>query len=774
MFRRLAPAVAFLVALMAVGTVGNIIVCYMFLRKIRPSSQNSLLLSLGTFDLLSCVVGVPSEIFDIRHYYMYESRVGCKTMRFLTTLPSLASVLVLLVIAADRYRKICKPLHHQIHRCHVRISLAIILAVATILSFPALFVYGHRILQTPITGVIGYDCSISEVYRSKQYHVMYEGMFCALFFVCTVALVLIYAKIWRETKRHIQYMKANAMFGPEFLNDKYNTSSAETYDECASDSRRSSEASYADCKCLYHCYRSFQKKGERKCVLRADVTDALGLMVNSPETPDTRELDKIEDTVLRSNYVSMQLNEHTAGNAESSQIFELESFDNQTAISRDNSLGFSPNGSNVTKCREHEEMNIVEDESAYGPFDDRNPMISNSKGHEKTPDANLHFVETTSTSYGFDNGNPMPSYSKQGDTIPDTCSFSLKSNGERRNADAQNPTFTESKRGENTPESCLYSLKQNLKSLDAEASTEDNTNYDANGYSLSAPASACDVNERLGSEICRVVVSRLNSLDVNINCNDNYPVDMHRLSDPLEQTGIYNSGYTECCSRNNNLVPLQAEETRQTAGSVEHICQTQTCANLPENTLCLNQFCIANHNSPSRRMSYYSETSSLNSNLNVDGLKSKRVSFSKDLEDYEYSSPVICTEEIPKSDFPNKLLRSRSEQSLLAAKRSQKALKSRRTTILAFTITVGFIVSYLPYLILAILRSVIENFGQHLDDAALNIYNLFIRSYFVNNVLNIFVYSYMHLEFRTQLSELWQRLTQSVFKNRALDAKGRQ
>lgn len=175
-------------------------------------------------------------------------------------------------------------------------------------------------------------------------------------------------------------------------------------------------------------------------------------------------------------------------------------------------------------------------------------------------------------------------------------------------------------------------------------------------------------------------------------------------------------------------------------------------------------------------MSYYSETSSLNSNLNVqlDGLKSKRVSFSKDLDDYEYSSPVICTEEIPKSDFPNKLQRSRSEQSLLAAKRSQKALKSTRTTILAFAITVGFIVSYLPYLILAILRSVIENFGQQFDYASLNVYNIFLRSYFVNNVLNIFVYSYMHLEFRMQLSELWQRLTQSVSKDRALDAKGRQ
>lgn len=649
--------------------------------------------------------------------------------------------------------------------------------MATILSFPSLFVYGHRILPTPIPGENGYDCSISEVYRSKQYHVMYEGMFCALFFVCTVALVLIYAKIWRETKRHIQYMKTHAMFGSEFLNDKYNTSSAETYDECASDSRRSSEVSFVGYKCLHHCYRSFQKKGGRKCVLRADVTDDIGLMATPVITPDNRELDRIEDTVLQSNYDNLQLNENIADNAVSSQIFELKSLSNQTDISGDNSLGFLPNNNNVNKCREHAETNIVqEDEYAYGPFDDRNPIISDCNGRDKTLDANLHLVETISTSYGFDNGNPLLSDSEQCDRSPDTCSFTLKSNSESQNVDAQNLTFTDNKCSEKTPESCLYSLRQNLKSLDTEASTEDNTNYEANSCSQSTPAFTCDVNGPKDSEICRVVVSRLNSLHVNINCNNNYPADMCGLSDPPEETGMCNSGYTECCCRNNNQVPLQAGETRQTAGSADHICQTEACVNLPENTLCLNQFYIANHNSLSSRMSYYSETSSLNSNLNVqlDGLKSKRVSFSKDLDDYEYSSPVICTEETPKIDFPNKLQRSRSEQSLLAAKRSQKALKSTRTTILAFAITVGFIVSYLPYLILAILRSVIENFGQQFDDASLNVYNIFLRSYFVNNVLNIFVYSYMHLEFRMQLSELWQRLTQSVSKDRALDAKGRQ
>lgn len=81
MLRRLVPVVAVLLVIMVVGTFGNAIVCYIFTAKLRRSAQNSLLLCLGLFDLMTSIVGVSSEILDLSSYYLYESIHLCKVMR---------------------------------------------------------------------------------------------------------------------------------------------------------------------------------------------------------------------------------------------------------------------------------------------------------------------------------------------------------------------------------------------------------------------------------------------------------------------------------------------------------------------------------------------------------------------------------------------------------------------------------------------------------------------------------------------------------------------
>ncbi|CAL1544838.1 unnamed protein product, partial [Lymnaea stagnalis] len=211
MFLRLAPAIAVFIGLMVVGVVGNIFVCYIFMKKLRKTTQNFLLLCLGFFDLVSTVVGIPSEIWDMRHYYLYDSSPwACKSMRFLTTLPSFASIMVLMVIAVDRYRKVCKPLHGQIHITYAKIAIIAIVIVSVIFSVPALYIYGHRTFQTPLAGVYGHDCSVDDYFRDKSYPLIYEAILASLFVLFTAALVSLYIRIWMETRRHRKYMKTHA------------------------------------------------------------------------------------------------------------------------------------------------------------------------------------------------------------------------------------------------------------------------------------------------------------------------------------------------------------------------------------------------------------------------------------------------------------------------------------------------------------------------------------------------------------------------------------
>lgn len=211
MFVRLAPAVAFLALLMAVGVVGNLAICYIFGFKLGSNTQNFLLLSIGVFDLLSCTLGIPAEILDIRHYFLFESVELCKIIRFCTTFPTLSSIQVLLVIAADRYRKVCRPLYGQIELKHARLALAAIVLIAFVFSVPPLNIYGHRTFPTNVPGVIGRECSIKDEYSGGTYPIVYQVTLAGCFVVSTIALFIIYLHIWLETRRHRKYMKAHTM-----------------------------------------------------------------------------------------------------------------------------------------------------------------------------------------------------------------------------------------------------------------------------------------------------------------------------------------------------------------------------------------------------------------------------------------------------------------------------------------------------------------------------------------------------------------------------------
>ncbi|CAG5121395.1 unnamed protein product [Candidula unifasciata] len=690
MFRRLAPAVAFLVATMVVGAVGNIIVCYIFCRKLRPSSQNFLLLSLGSFDLASCCIGIPSEIFDIRHYYMYESLIGCKTMRFLTTLPNLASVLMLLVIAADRYRKICKPLHHQMHRCHVKISLVIIVVFASLFSTPTLFIYGHRILPTPIPGEFGYDCSISETHRSQQYHVMYEGLFCALFIVCTVALVLIYVKIWRETKRHIKYMKTHAMFGSGFLGDKYNASSG-TSDENISDSRRNSEATSMNSVGVQRCFICVRGKTRKKCVQLVDV-DASKSVVTPVIKLNSPQMGRANSVVPESYSSVLKIKHKTADVSTPSEVFELGLANKKENVS----LGWFPNSDNDIQCGVPEGINNEEEErQIYDATDDDDPFLGDIKQRKKS--------ESLSNSFENRAEDHRKSDTKPGSRRPKSCIYSLEPQCNSQDTDKQSSKFSDTKHNKSF-QLCLYSKERN------------NDNEDDRQSILSD-----------NNEVDDIPGSVLHSMETNSKVRD---------------------------------VPQAITPT-------DPVCQDHRCNNLREKTQRnIEQYSL------SRQDSYSSQSCSDNESVELDNFQSKRVSFSRDLDDCDYSPPVIDVLEVSETNCL-KLQRSRSDQSLLSAKRSKKALRSTRMTILAFAITLGFIISYLPYLILALLRSVVANFGHEFDDVSLNVYNIFLRSYFANNVINVFVYSFMHLEFRTQLSHLWKRLTRSGPGDRNCHISGR-
>ncbi|XP_046376519.1 neuropeptide S receptor-like [Haliotis rufescens] len=83
---------------------------------------------------------------------------------------------------------------------------------------------------------------------------------------------------------------------------------------------------------------------------------------------------------------------------------------------------------------------------------------------------------------------------------------------------------------------------------------------------------------------------------------------------------------------------------------------------------------------------------------------------------------------------------------------------THKTTFMMFIITAVFILSFIPHLALMATRAVQKHTYDHLDGAPLALYNLFLRTYFINSVSNPIIYGFMSDTFRSQAKIVFKRM----------------
>ena len=86
---------------------------------------------------------------------------------------------------------------------------------------------------------------------------------------------------------------------------------------------------------------------------------------------------------------------------------------------------------------------------------------------------------------------------------------------------------------------------------------------------------------------------------------------------------------------------------------------------------------------------------------------------------------------------------------------SQK--KARRSAMIMFFISLAFMISYSPYLILRLWEAVSVHFISSMTDTERAIYKTFLRSYWLNCVINPFIYCACAPQFRKEGKNLWKK-----------------
>lgn len=582
---------------------------------------------------------------------------------------------------------------------------------------PALYIYGHRSFPTPVADVYGYDCSVDDVFKDKPYPLVYEGVFLAAFLVCTVVLASIYIRIWLETRRHIKYLETHATFGTGLMDEATTTTSSLNFEDSSIENM------------LEDGSQARTKKPSHRSLLKKRSTNHSHRKVSSSSTyfrgADRAARPQVPAVIRLTKKASQHRvkDEHAApeacncrwqvgsgtddcvdDNGASEDRFELTNLQTGQEISRKllNSKIFSDKETsekaNKAKVLENCSPLTKDDDSVFHDTFQENQSVSRA-GKSKT----------------YEEGNNLDRLS----------AGSIHSK----------PYLTQESKA---------LLQKNLdnhvqtKSLTQTSKPEVGRDTSNKNVGFNQRISA-DLQQSQAGKKCREQQSDTVYPEVykKVNIKEDSKYD---ASDNLQcgaaNKQIVDQTQPKCGKKQLNggtSFSSQAEGLQQEKGDFVRYSRVPTgqCENqqddLPEKT---------------RSDVQLSQNSSLVAT--EDGFESA--------DNLAVTSPDLYRN-------PSRTLHhSKSSQSLLIAKRVRKALRATRTTIIAFTITIGFILSYLPHLILIILRSVKTDFEHHFDDVSLIFYNIFIRSYFANNVINVFVYGTMNLEFRTQILNVWSKM----------------
>ena len=204
------PAIVYISLVMVLGLIGNSFVCYYYTFKEKKSTNTFFIVVLSVFDLLTCFIIMPSEIAIISLYYTFLDNFACKTLRFISFSLAIASILTLVAIAINRYKRICHVARPQMNITQARRISVIIVLLSILLALPSLFIYG--VYRAPIVNnlnldVHGHTCTFTKKAAHRVYVSTYTGAQFFIVVVLLAAMVVLYSIIGRTIYHHRKHIR---------------------------------------------------------------------------------------------------------------------------------------------------------------------------------------------------------------------------------------------------------------------------------------------------------------------------------------------------------------------------------------------------------------------------------------------------------------------------------------------------------------------------------------------------------------------------------------
>ena len=194
--------------LAVLGFFGNILVLFVFSVKYKSTGYRTIIITLAVYDTLLCGITLPFEIYDMRNQFTFQADEWvCTFFRTLNYFFVFNSGYTVLLMAIDRFRRVCRPLKVQMTLVVTRSCIVVIFIVSVILSIPNLFIRGIHNVQI-YGNITGRDCTISEKYIDTKIPTIYYVVLLLLCVTNISILVILYIWIGHDIIVHFQFKKS--------------------------------------------------------------------------------------------------------------------------------------------------------------------------------------------------------------------------------------------------------------------------------------------------------------------------------------------------------------------------------------------------------------------------------------------------------------------------------------------------------------------------------------------------------------------------------------
>ncbi|XP_045181972.2 D(2) dopamine receptor A-like [Mercenaria mercenaria] len=198
------PLMMFLAILGVIGTVGNSLVCYVYKKKYSASNCRTFVIVLSVVDVLISALVIPFEILVLFREYNFKRSWICKISVFLSTWPTLTSGFLLLAIAIDRYRKVCRPFSWQISHSAARNMCLMAGALGLAFSWISPVIYGIQKSKHSVYNITISQCAETDAMKLTVFPLLNNVFFAVLFIGALSGIMFMYCFIAIRIKQHVE------------------------------------------------------------------------------------------------------------------------------------------------------------------------------------------------------------------------------------------------------------------------------------------------------------------------------------------------------------------------------------------------------------------------------------------------------------------------------------------------------------------------------------------------------------------------------------------